>query len=382
MPHIAWDGACERRIPLGDTIEMSFVGDPFDLDIFVSYSHGDIQGNGQSPLKQWSQSFVRELQIELQVEINAATKLFLDENPRPGQGVDRMAPLSGDLKDKISGAAILTVLMTPQYLGSYWCRQERDWWIESQRRHGIPHENRIAVARVLPTVHTDWPPVLTDGAGNRYVGVHFFDRSLETGARPYGWPQVNGATGGLFRDAVVTFAGLIQTRLREIRKELELRRQREEEVARLRAGSGQAIYLHGRESQQEAWERARRELVESGYGVFPFQPEPVDSEPKKMRERARKRMDRMQTCDAILLLGTEDSEALEGDLSTIGHLDRHLAIANSNRLLPCGVADTIGILGRDPMLKRIASNLRVDWIDASVSPWAPQVQAWLNGAVR
>lgn len=361
---------------------MPFVGDPFRHDVFVSYSHGDVQGDGASPLKQWSQSFVQELRRELQFEINAAIDIFIDESARPGQGVDRMAPLSDDLNTKIGAAAILLVLMSPQYLGSVWCGKELDWWVAAQADTGIAHATRIAVARVLPTGDAEWPKLLTDDAGNPYVGTHFFDRATEVGARPFGWPIVTSATAGPFRDAAVAFAGTIQARLREIQRELELRRKRVEEIARLKAGTGQAIYLHGRESQQDVWQRVRTELIDFGYGVFPLKPEPVDIEPKKIRERAARRIGIMQSCDAVLLLGTDDSEALEGDLPSIGRFDRGLAIENSNRLLPCSVVDTAGLVGRDPALKRIAANLRVDWIDATIPQWTPRVQAWLREATQ
>ena len=90
----------------------------------------------------------------------------------------------------------------------------------------------------------------------------------------------------------------------------------------------------------------------------------------------------MQTCDAILLLGTDDGDALEGDLPSIGRFDRGLAVENSNRLLPCSVVDTAGLVGRDPAWKRIAANLGVDWIDAAIPPWTPKIQAWLREATQ
>lgn len=44
---------------------MAYVGEPFAHDIFVSYSHGDVDGTGASKLHQWSTAFVRELESEL-----------------------------------------------------------------------------------------------------------------------------------------------------------------------------------------------------------------------------------------------------------------------------------------------------------------------------
>ena len=48
-------------------------------------------------------------------------------------------------------AALLVVLMSPDYLASQWCADERDWWLERQAALGLPHEERIAVVRIWPT---------------------------------------------------------------------------------------------------------------------------------------------------------------------------------------------------------------------------------------
>ena len=44
---------------------MSYVKDPFKHDIFVSYSHGNVDGTDDSALKAWSQGFVKVLEAEL-----------------------------------------------------------------------------------------------------------------------------------------------------------------------------------------------------------------------------------------------------------------------------------------------------------------------------
>ena len=45
---------------------MSFVGEPFTADVFISYSHGDVRGVGDSNFKQWSRCFWRELEREFE----------------------------------------------------------------------------------------------------------------------------------------------------------------------------------------------------------------------------------------------------------------------------------------------------------------------------
>ena len=130
---------------------MSYVGDPFRHDIFVSYSHGDVAADGELRLKQWSQGFAQELEKELQAfaDIGGQIRVFLDADRRPDHGVDPLAPLSDKLKQEVAGSAILAVLMSDHYIGSSWCQRERIGWIEAQQAHKFAHENRIAVAKSM-----------------------------------------------------------------------------------------------------------------------------------------------------------------------------------------------------------------------------------------
>src|ERR1700730_11136968 len=101
---------------------MSYIGEPFKHDVFISYSHGAIEGSA-SPLERWSQGFIRELESELRVhpKFGRDLALFFDDDHRPEQGLDPMAGLTEQLRLRIGGAAILTVLMSDHYLSSKWC---------------------------------------------------------------------------------------------------------------------------------------------------------------------------------------------------------------------------------------------------------------------
>src|SRR4051794_32873629 len=41
---------------------MAFLSPHFDPDVFLSYSHGDPHGRGQSPLKDWTHKLVQRLE--------------------------------------------------------------------------------------------------------------------------------------------------------------------------------------------------------------------------------------------------------------------------------------------------------------------------------
>jgi hypothetical protein len=370
-----------------EKLAMVFVGRPFRHDVFVSYSHGDVLGDGQALLKQWSQGFARELELELRAfpDLGRHINVFLDQSYRPEQGLDPMAPLSDNLKREVSTSAVLALLMSPQYLGSPWCSQEREWWIESQRAHSISHKGRMAVARIWPTNDAPWPATLVDDEGHQQMGRLFYEPAkADIRPQPFSWPSVDSSTGPPFRDALLDFVGRIRIRLIEIKQALDALHVREAERQRLEAPEGQVLYLYGRDTHARHWDRVNEELEADGYIVFPNRPEPVESDPKRIRELQAERIRTMSGSDAILVVGTEDINALTADLAVIGRLDRHQAVAQSNRSLPCGVVDTAGVLQQFAKLPLKAKALGVDWFDASIPPWTAILRSWLKtaGAAR
>ncbi len=359
---------------------MSYVGDPFLHDIFISYSHGDVDGHGNARLQQWSESFALELEAELKAfpDIGAGISVFLDQHYRHGSGVDPMDPLDPQLKKKITGSAILAVLMSPHYLTSRWCGDERDWWFEAQAQHELPAEGRVSVARIWPTADA-WPDSLADHKGNQLVGYHFFDRArAETRPQPFGWPKVDRETGNPFRDAVLNMVGDLRVKLLALHEELEDRKRRAENMKRLSATDGQIIYLHGRQSQEEKWNQMNEFLAQEGFVVGNVGPEPMESDPRLIRQSQNLRVQTMSGCDAIFLVGAEDERELAADLMVVGRLDRHAAVALSNKLLPCAVLDTAGAINVNNDWQRKAAALDIEWFDASTEPWLPGVQTWLQ----
>lgn len=62
---------------------MSFVGAPFEHDVFFSYAHADVDQVGDSETKAWCQRFANDLRQALKhIPEFAQLSLYLDENPR------------------------------------------------------------------------------------------------------------------------------------------------------------------------------------------------------------------------------------------------------------------------------------------------------------
>jgi hypothetical protein len=358
---------------------MSFLGEPFKHDLFVSYSHGDFDGSGKSNLKTWSQALVRELEGELRQHPKfRELKIFLDQDQRPDQGLDPMLALTPKLREEIRAAGLLTVLMSPHYLDSKWCADERNWWLACQDEHGLALEGRVAVARIWPTGKKPWPDAFVDERGEPLIGFTFYDlKAPAYQPWPHEWPDPTGAKGP-FRKALLKMVGRLWQTLETVHEHLEEQRQRKAEALRLSGGlGGQVIYLHARKAHAEAWERAVDALAQRGFVVMPGEPDPVERDPKLAREISERRVEALSGCDGLLLLGTEDSRALDADLVVVGRRDRHSARDRVERLLPCAVLNTDGQEIATPWRKNMARALGIDWIDTAYSAWTTQVNSWL-----
>ena len=358
---------------------MSYVGAPFEHDIFVSYTHGDVSGDGESLLKQWSQSFARALGRELQALPNfGSVDLFLDEGARQEQSVDPMARLSEQLQQHVAKSAIVTALVSPQYLGSRWCEKERTWWSEHQVELQLPFDTRLALARIWPLGDRDtWPALFLDREGNPLVGFCFYDKAnAELRPQPYEWPEVERNSKGPFRDELLNMVGWLRVKLNDLKARLAERERAREEAKKL-SGGGQLLYLHCRADQLDSWGTVVAKLQQNDFAVMPSEPEVIDRDPAHQEERKRTRLQIMQGCDALLLLASADGRAVDADLVVIGRQERQLARAASKRLLPCALLDVVGQPIATAQRKGNARALQVDWIDGTAGSWVPDVQRWL-----
>lgn len=355
---------------------MPYVGEPFTHDLFVSYSHGD-DGTGGAYLQPWSAAFATELERELRADrkFRTALSLFRDEDHRPGLGVDPLAPLTEQLQRQIGGAALLVVLMSPDYLASSWCADERAWWIARQAELGLATEERIAVVRIWPT-DEPWPAALSDSRGHPLVGFAFY---VADGVppRPLGWTELPGPFGTAFRKALLDLVGRLYPKLEAMKLRADELRRARAEAARLTQAGGQLLYLHGRADHAQAWEEAGIALTDSGFAVVPGEPDRVERDPAKLQALRERRVETLAGCDALLLLGTEDGRALDADLVVVGKHDRQSARARSHRLLPCGLLDTVGAAIATAVRKATARIVQADWIDGTQPEWTPNVQRWL-----
>jgi hypothetical protein len=360
---------------------VSYIGDPFRHDLFVSYSHGTIEGAEVSPLKRWSDGFIEQLELELRQhpKFGRELALFFDDAHRPGTGLDPSSGLTEQLREEIGASALLQVLMSDHYLQSSWCRDERDWWVRKQAELGLSLNDRIAMARVWPT-SDPWPPPFVDERGNPFVGFCFYDKArADVRPQPYEWPAPDGTSKGPFRDQLLDLVGWLWQKIELLKRRADERRVAAADAAKLAEESGQALYLHARQEHVQTWQTARTALEDQGFAVFPVdQPDAVSADPAQAKQDQVARIDLLGRCDALLLVGTGDARAVDEDLIVVGRGDRQLARAKYQRYVPCGLVDTAGAPIATEARRRTARALQVDWIDGTRSPWAVDVKAWLT----
>src|SRR5271155_2969610 len=111
---------------------MAYLAPHFDPDVFVSYSHGDPQGAGDAPLKNWTQVLVGKLQSWIRTKTEFENlRVWIDED------VDRADYLTDQLQRLVAKSGVLVIVMSDRYLKSGWCDKELDWFrTQIQNRTG------------------------------------------------------------------------------------------------------------------------------------------------------------------------------------------------------------------------------------------------------
>jgi hypothetical protein len=354
-------------------INMTSLAPEFMHDVFMSYSHGDPAKTGDALLKRWSEAFHDRLCRELRSLPDwPDADVFMDDG-----SLDRGDELEAQLRKAVVQSALFVVLMSPHYLRSEACKREREYWFDKIKSECYPEiASRQLIARVWPLADNGaWPREFCDEKGQPPLGVWFHEQpGNQNLTRPFGWKSSEDPA---FIEAVVALAGDVSVRLQKLRKSIERKREAALNIEKLRAATGQAIYLYARGDDAPRWESACNELLGAGYGMVPDAP---DLTPDRLLVSDQK-SDSTRTllaCDGLLLVPGKNPSHLASDLVVVGHRWRNSAKATSKKPLPCAVLDFDRLAEAKPFLQKSARNMQVDWIDASSSDWVSGVRTWLN----
>jgi hypothetical protein len=343
---------------------MAFLTPYFEYDAFVSYSHGVIGAESDTPLRDWTLELVRRLEAD----IRAVDTEFDDLVVWRDLHIDPTIHVTDELRGKVRTSGILLIMMSPRYLTSAWCKDELEWFRQQvqdrERDHG-----RVFVVRVLRTDENRWPEFLRDTRGHPLPGFQFHDKQ---DLMPYCW---RGSTEN--REAYVRELWRLQTaltrRLRELRTNAE--RRRKPQAARIiGAGAQPRVYLHSRPESAVACDEVRRVLVEDGIAPLSTVPDPGRDIADWMRE-SRARIETAKRCDALALVRADNDERFIGDLLEIGVDERERIQSARGTPLPCAVLDSSG-----EELPIDVSDYGIERFDVGRDDWRGQFHGWLKQA--
>jgi hypothetical protein len=372
---------------------MSFVGEPYTNDVFISYSHGDVHGTGDTNFKQWSRCFWRELRREFESDDDLpGLTIFFDSSDRPNEGVDPFISLDPHLEERASNAAVFMPLISPRYLKSEWCLRELKWWREAQEKRRLDTRGRLAPVLIWgapPAGMVSWQEALKEIGLSQLTGINFFPPDkARLRPQPFGWPGVGERVEDQrFYEPLLTAVGYLKHHLVEFKSIVS------EGSAETAPTVGDdvkpSIYLHGRSDDPDNWERAADELSKAGFPVSPDAPEPIETDAAKREKIREARVSTMSTCDALLVLGPQDNATFNEELMILGKHDRQLAIDRAQRVLglaakrlPCGVVDTVSDAARAKRRRAQAVNSHLGWFAMADQSWVGQAADWLGAAMR
>ena len=347
---------------------MAYLSPHFDYDVFVSYSHGDPRRAGESPLKTWSHALIEALIAD----ITSLSDEFDELAVWYDRDLDPTLQLTPELRRKVKAAAVLMILMSPRYLKSTWCGDERTWFQE-QIEDRAADEGRVFIVRAVPTDEGAWPDFLRDERGHAIVGFRFHSPPRQQGdiIEPFGWPDLINRNEP-FRRELATLRTVLTRRLRELKKRVA-RRATAPPVSAIPERQPR-IYLHARPEHAEL--RAEIDSVLRKHGeciIVPLPPSACSGDPVGWMEESKARITAVRYCDALALLRPSADPAFVGDLLDVGVDERERVRVARGAPLPCAVLDRSGA-----PLEVDAARFGIERFELGNPQWPAAFLAWIG----
>lgn len=179
----------------------------YEHDIFISYAHRD-----DEPPAGAQQGWVTTLCQELRKGLSA--KL---DGPPPEVWMDHRlamnAALGPELDERLSRSAVLLIVVSPPYLASHWCREERGTFLRLMKeRRGAKAAGSVFVIEKDRVEQR--PPELSDLVGRPLWLCDDNDRMV---TRTLGWPEP-GRVGDPYWDQVNWIGTYLAEQLKQLKR--------------------------------------------------------------------------------------------------------------------------------------------------------------------
>jgi hypothetical protein len=311
---------------------LSFIGEPFEYDIFVSYAHADAETEAPD-MHLWSRYVAERLRDGLAAALNSgdptsAVKVFLDDRVlRSGD------PLTETLREKVQRSALLIVMMSPLYPKKMWCLDELKWFFAQAAQDGRG-QRHCTVLRIQLLHNTAWPKQLKDERGNPVVFRDFADSAT-------GLPQ-----GLDDREAPALKSAIRDTHIELLKKLKELRAQREarrdyQQQAVVPEPVQPVLYLHAQPQELPQWVETRTELEPRAIVHPDSLPEPAADDSLQQRQ-SEQRLREYTWCDGIVLLRAGAPDELLRIEVMAAYKDRQRLYQQRHRNIPWAIVDRLG----------------------------------------
>jgi TIR domain len=341
---------------------LSYVGEPFEYDVFVSYAHAEVETD--APLiRDWSRHVAEQLRDLLATALNpeapAGSKVtvFLDDRLlRAGQ------PLTETLREKAKRSALLLVLMSPLYPRKSWCVDELTWFFEQAVQDGRGHDH-CTVLRIQPVANDTWPKLLRDerGAPVLFLDLVEADTELPVCLTELEAPELARALLKPFIE--------IKGKLKALRELFAARRRMAASVPQ-RPADRPVIYLDASPEEEALWQGLKGELKDVAI-VRPANLAPANGDADPLdRERQKQRQLQFASSDGLVLLHGSRGAWLEHAVA-ISYNDRRLLLQRQ-RNLPWAILDRAG--SKPP----VADDYEVPCVPATSDGWQRELLAALG----
>jgi hypothetical protein len=342
---------------------MAFLRPYFDYDGFLSYSHGVVPGVPDAPLRDWTLQLISNLESDIQL----VDTEFEGLNIWCDKKIDPTVKLTDELRTKVTRSGILLIVMSPRYLTSAWCKDERGWF-EQQVEDRMRDQGRVFVIRAMLTDETTWPDFLRDSRGHALPGFQFHATQE---ALPYCW-RGGGADRDLYLQQLRRLQTAVMARLRELRDNANHRAKIETPQPAAPAAGPRRTFLYARPEYAAACDEVKRLLSQDGLPAISA----VADRGRDIADFARERRERItvaKQCDALALVRGDGDERFIDDLMEIGVAERERIESARGAPMPCAVLDRSG-----HGMPIDVSGFGIERFDLGAEDWRGKFHVWLD----
>jgi TIR domain len=181
----------------------------FTHDIFVSYAHVDNRKFGRDV--GWVETLVENLREGLLQQLGRGQP-DIWRDPR----LSSSEPFSEAIRDAVTHAATLLVILSKSYLASEWCREELALFLESAKQTGGAR-GRIFLVRLDTLDHDCWPEAFHGALGRKF----FEQANVDAPAHTLGTPAANDPEQGRYFRLLDDLSGELAKKLLQMKQAVD-----------------------------------------------------------------------------------------------------------------------------------------------------------------